>query len=98
VRGSLEAAVTIGADGDLYEFLTEFRDQLPAIFITSTADLVQGAVEDGVEGVDCPGLTVKVEKSSHAKCARCWNHLASVGASADHPELCERCVNVVSGI
>jgi len=96
VRGSLEAAVTIGAEGDLYDFLAEFREQLPAIFITSTVNLVQGQVEGGAKGVDCPGLTVKVEKSEHPKCVRCWNLLPSVGASEEHPELCERCVRVVS--
>ena len=30
------------------------------------------------------------------KCTRCWLYKESVGTFADHPELCERCHDVVS--
>jgi len=33
----------------------------------------------------------KVRPASNKKCARCWRHRPGVGASAEHPELCERC-------
>lgn len=35
--------------------------------------------------------------TSHSKCTRCWHHRADVGAHADHPELCGRCVENVDG-
>ena len=32
---------------------------------------------------------------AYAKCERCWNYRPTVGQSADHPTLCERCVRVL---
>jgi isoleucyl-tRNA synthetase len=37
-----------------------------------------------------------VEKTTHAKCDRCWRHLPDVGTHADHPMLCTRCHDVVT--
>jgi len=31
------------------------------------------------------------------KCVRCWQHRADVGAHAEHPQLCGRCVSNVTG-
>ncbi len=44
---------------------------------------------------DCEETTVSAEKSEHAKCERCWNYRPSVGTDADHPDLCDRCAEVV---
>ena len=41
------------------------------------------------------GEAVTAERSSHAKCERCWNYRPTVGQSAEHPTLCERCVRVL---
>ena len=38
---------------------------------------------------------VVAEQSPYAKCDRCWNYRPTVGQSAEHPTLCERCVRVV---
>jgi isoleucyl-tRNA synthetase len=38
---------------------------------------------------------VQAERSSHAKCERCWNYRPTVGSDAEHPTLCERCVRVI---
>jgi isoleucyl-tRNA synthetase len=40
--------------------------------------------------------SVAVTRTPFKKCARCWRHRAAVGASTAHPELCDRCENVVS--
>ena len=45
-----------------------------------------------------PGRTeiaASAEKSSHAKCERCWNLRPSVGTDAEHPTLCSRCATVI---
>ncbi len=42
------------------------------------------------------GERVQAERSEHAKCQRCWNYRPTVGQSAEHPTLCERCVRVVA--
>jgi isoleucyl-tRNA synthetase len=51
-----------------------------------------------VEIVADPAATVEAvaaERASHAKCERCWNYRPTVGLSAEHPTLCERCVRVL---
>jgi isoleucyl-tRNA synthetase len=42
-------------------------------------------------------LLLQVATSAHAKCVRCWHRRADVGAIAEHPELCGRCVSNVEG-
>jgi len=44
------------------------------------------------------GLAVCVRRSAYGKCERCWNQRPSVGACAEHPTLCDRCVEVVNAI
>jgi isoleucyl-tRNA synthetase len=39
---------------------------------------------------------VQAERSPHAKCERCWNYRPTVGQDAEHPTLCERCVQVIN--
>jgi isoleucyl-tRNA synthetase len=40
-------------------------------------------------------LAAVVQESSHCKCGRCWKYLPDVGANAEHPTLCGRCVEAV---
>jgi isoleucyl-tRNA synthetase len=44
------------------------------------------------------GLEVLAERSPHPKCERCWNLRPSVGQSADHATLCDRCARVLNAI
>ncbi len=39
--------------------------------------------------------SVRVERSSYAKCERCWNLRSTVGHNTDHPALCDRCARVI---
>ena len=39
---------------------------------------------------------VEVRKTAYAKCARCWRHREYVGKSKTHPDLCDRCEEVVT--
>jgi isoleucyl-tRNA synthetase len=52
-----------------------------------------------VEMVADPAATaveaVTAERATYAKCERCWNYRPTVGQSAEHPALCERCVRVL---
>ncbi|MBN8421873.1 MAG: hypothetical protein J0L73_23350 [Verrucomicrobia bacterium] len=40
-------------------------------------------------------LSATVQESTHCKCGRCWKYLPDVGANAEHPTLCGRCVEAV---
>jgi isoleucyl-tRNA synthetase len=42
--------------------------------------------------------SASITRTPHAKCSRCWRHRASVGTSAAHPELDQRCEAVVSAL
>jgi isoleucyl-tRNA synthetase len=39
---------------------------------------------------------LRVSVASDPKCVRCWHHRPDVGQSAEHPELCMRCVGNLS--
>ena len=43
------------------------------------------------------GVMIKVSKSEHEKCVRCWHHREDVASHDEHPELCGRCVENVAG-
>jgi isoleucyl-tRNA synthetase len=64
------------------------RDLLATLCIVSEVEIVADPTS--------AGETVRVERSAHAKCERCWNYRPGVGLSAEHPTLCERCVKVIS--
>ena len=38
-----------------------------------------------------------VIKSSYQKCVRCWHHREEIGENEEHKDLCERCIENVSG-
>ncbi len=53
-----------------------------------------GAGEAVAAGV--PGVWIRVQPCPQPKCVRCWQHRADVGASAEHPQLCGRCIGNLS--
>lgn len=88
IGNSLEAEVTLYAPDDLYRLLRVYEGQLKYIFIVSSVILYS---EDRGKPVE-----VTVAKASGQKCERCWNYDMSVGASGEHPTVCDRCVGAVS--
>jgi len=83
IGASLQAEVDIGASGDDLALLDSLGDQLKFLFIVSRAHT--HASNDG--------LQIQVTASTHQKCARCWHYTADVGSNAEHPEICQRCVD-----
>jgi isoleucyl-tRNA synthetase len=43
-------------------------------------------------------LFIRVEPAAGEKCERCWIHEPSVGASSEHPTICDRCLKVLDRI
>jgi isoleucyl-tRNA synthetase len=43
------------------------------------------------------GVFIKVTQSESEKCVRCWHHREDIGSNNEHPELCSRCVENVTG-
>lgn len=89
---SLDAAITLSADKDLYDFLVPYSDDLRAVFIVSKASLTKEKKFDGAyESRDIGGLSILVESAPGEKCERCWIHDLSVGSDPEQPTICERC-------
>ena len=83
IGNALEAAVTLHSNSAVTSQIG--KEELEEFFILSDLT-VQSASE----------ASVSVAKTAQAKCARCWRHRPTVGQSAEHPELCDRCAEVVS--
>lgn len=84
-------------------------DELKYLLITSQVtlcDSAEAAAEGALAssamdtGADAAGVvTVGVSRAPGSKCARCWSYSTQVGElSAEHPELCERCLPVVAAL
>ncbi len=103
VGTSLEAAVTLTADGGLAELLEAHRDDLATLFITSAVTLRNGAPggdEDGaaVHRDGDGGARIEVGRADGAKCPRCWRWVMPPGAAPDPTEsaVCDRCTNALA--
>ncbi|AYN14258.1 isoleucine--tRNA ligase [Pseudomonas monteilii] len=98
IGGNLQAEVTLYADEGLSADLGKLGDELRFVLITSAAIVVPfvQAPADAV-ATEVEGLKLKVVKSGHAKCGRCWHFRADVGSHPEHPEICSRCVDNLSG-
>ncbi|MEQ4602138.1 MAG: class I tRNA ligase family protein, partial [Pseudomonas amygdali] len=98
IGGNLQAEVTLYAEDSLVADLSKLSNELRFVLITSTASVAPllSAPADAVV-TEVAGLKLKVLKSSHAKCARCWHHREDVGVNPEHPEICGRCVDNISG-
>ena len=107
VGTSLEAAVTLTADGELGRLLETYRDALPMLFITSAVTLATGTpADDTGDGTvyNEPAGTARIEvrRVDAARCPRCWRWVRPAAAArneaeADHEtEVCERCADALS--
>ncbi len=97
IGSSLAAEVDIYCDDILFTQLDTLEDELRFIFITSYARLNPiDKKPDTANEYD--GFWLQVRPSEHAKCVRCWHHREDVGSNnAEHPELCGRCVENITG-
>jgi isoleucyl-tRNA synthetase len=89
---SLDAAVTIYPNQELYDALYPYLNDLRSVLIVSSASLVQAEQPAGAfKSSDVDGLSILVEPAAVEKCERCWIHDPSVGTSTEHPSICSRC-------
>jgi isoleucyl-tRNA synthetase len=88
IASNQQACVTFNCDEEDTEFLRAFGlEPFTALCIVSEVKLQKTSGE----------TSVSAQKSSYAKCQRCWNYWPSVGADDEHPDLCKRCIEVISG-
>ncbi len=90
---SLDAAVAIAAPEKLRDLLAAHREDLRALLIVSDVRIVdEQAIGEAYRSADIAGLVVGVSRAKGEKCHRCWIYSETVGTSAEHPALCERCL------
>jgi isoleucyl-tRNA synthetase len=101
IGSGLAAEVALYTEPAVLERLNVLGDELRFVFITSeaTTHCLDERPADAVEidGFAAGRLFVEVRPSSNAKCVRCWHQRPDVGADAEHPEICGRCVGNVTG-
>ncbi|MDG6779088.1 isoleucine--tRNA ligase [Thiomicrorhabdus sp. zzn3] len=98
IKGSLTAEVTLYCEDGLLDAIAALEDELRFVLITSYA-VVKPLSEKSDQAVESEmaGLWIEAGATEKPKCARCWHHREEVGQNAEHPELCQRCVDNVAG-
>lgn len=78
-------------------FLREIEGSLAFLLIVSRVKVheVWEAAPAGAFSAESEPVRILVKKAPGKKCTRCWLFRETVGSSAEHPDLCERCLNVV---
>jgi isoleucyl-tRNA synthetase len=98
IGSGLDAEVDLYCNPSWIEQISKLGDELRFVFITSYVRLhaLAKAPPDAVK-TEIEGVLVKVSPSTHPKCIRCWHHREDIGANQDHPQICGRCVQNVTG-
>lgn len=97
---SLDADVTVYADGDDYEDLASMEAFLADFCIVSTVTLVEGTdkAPETAQRSEDGKMAVFVAPSTREKCERCWKHDPTVGSDPAHPHVCARCARVLTNM
>jgi isoleucyl-tRNA synthetase len=89
IGAPLEAKVTVTCAEPYFSCLSDVGDELRFFFITSGAEVLPSQNNEKI--------AVTVTKLDYEKCVRCWHRVPDIGANAQHPELCQRCVENIEG-
>ena len=96
IGASLDAKVTLYAEGELYDFAESVKDILPIVFMVSDFELQKG--QGGSFKGEVEGMSVTATHAEGEKCARCWSFGNTVGKDSQHPTICARCAEVIKTI
>ncbi|MDC3245499.1 isoleucine--tRNA ligase [Candidatus Pseudothioglobus singularis] len=97
IGSSLDAEVDIYCKDENYQNLLGLKDELRFVFITSEARVNElSSKPSDAKKIDS-SIAIKVYKSKHQKCVRCWHHRPEIGQNKMHNDLCDRCVENISG-
>ena len=96
---SLEAEVLLRAEGELADFLkSEWQTVKEISIVSELSDLKDDTPKVGVRftSEEVPGFTIQVQPAPGEKCLRCWIRSTTVGVNEAHPEICNRCSDVLA--
>jgi isoleucyl-tRNA synthetase len=90
---SLDARISIAVPDKLSALFTAHLEDMRALLIVSQLQQVdEKDIINPYKSEEIKGLVIGVEKARGVKCERCWIYEESVGASAQHPTVCSRCL------
>ena len=95
IGAPLDAVLEIWCTAAQFGRVGALGEELRFFMITSRAIVhppSQSAPPDAVAAAGLEGVWLRVSVATDPKCVRCWHHRPDVGQSAEHPELCLRCV------
>ena len=100
IGNSLDAELTVFADGTSLELLQSVESDLPSYFIVSAVTLKAGAeaAPDSAFRAENLSLAVVVSPADKEKCERCWIHADLVQIAPGEPGLCSRCAKVMASV
>ncbi|MBQ5340549.1 MAG: class I tRNA ligase family protein, partial [Oscillospiraceae bacterium] len=91
IGASLEACVTLHAQGDELDFIRSVEGFLKDVFIVSDVHIT----DEGKGTYEGETVSVDVDKAAGEKCERCWSYDTTVGQDPEHPTICARCAEVI---
>jgi len=98
IGSGLEAEVNLYCHPEHYELLTQLKDELRFVLITSQAKIYPADERPSdAKETSLAGLWVVVQPSIYPKCDRCWHRREDVNQNSEHPGICSRCVENVAG-
>jgi isoleucyl-tRNA synthetase len=83
IGASLEAKVTLHAEGELLKNLQDYAD-LREFLIVSAVEIKPGAYK------------IEAAKADGQKCVRCWVYSNEIGHNSKHPEICPKCIEALT--
>jgi isoleucyl-tRNA synthetase len=74
-------------------------DELRYLFLTSQVEILDSGekLQEVKYTLQADNWTIGIVNAEGEKCDRCWNYSTHVGASTEHPLLCERCIPALAG-
>ncbi len=99
IGNALEACVSLWVPQKLGNFLKNYEQELPDLFIVSQVilELKQGSGDVSLENL-IADMEVRISEAAGKKCERCWKYSPLVGADKAQPTACERCAAVLNSL
>ncbi|MEI2796550.1 isoleucine--tRNA ligase [Pseudoxanthomonas sp. F11] len=88
IGAALEAEIAVSVNAATAAKWQPLAEELRFFFISGDVTVSEVSADE---------VFVLATPTTKSKCVRCWHHRADVGAHAEHPELCGRCVSNIDG-
>ncbi len=105
IGSPLEARVELfSSEKGLSDLLKRLEADLTFALVVSQAEIARKKEGEGWSSASvtlasdgrAQALEIRVSRAAGEKCVRCWNYSTAVGENAQHPSLCEKCIEALS--